>query len=302
MKTRIEKYNNDNIDYVPKRTRKNEQLYEEIKDSELENLSIGINAKVIGESSNQMDIDKIKEILEKNYQDIPKRRSVEITKNEEEIETLEQYELEKTREYDINAILEKAREEKEIDYQEERLKKVRDTQYDILKNLDLDEEKDKASSKQTKEELLELINTINLNEYQKKQKEKDDIDPLEILSDLKGDDDTVVVEAQEFADEMQTLEIKIDNKEEKIKIPKDEVTVVIEGEEEQENNKTDKIDKSFYTNSMTFDKNDFDSFEDVDSAGKIGGIVVKILIVVIFLAIIGGIILFLNDFLKLGWF
>ena len=38
MKTRIDKYNNDNVDYTPKRTRKNEQLYEEIKDSELENL------------------------------------------------------------------------------------------------------------------------------------------------------------------------------------------------------------------------------------------------------------------------
>lgn len=299
MKTRIDKYNNDNVDYIPKRTRKNEQLYEEIKDSELENLSIGLNAKVIGDSSAQMDIDKIKEILEKNYQDVPKRRSVEIP--EEEIESLEQYELEKTREYDINAILEKAREEKELDYQEERLKKVRDTQYDILKNLDLDEEKDKASSKQTKEELLELINTINLNEYQKKQKEED---PLEILSELKGDDDTVVVEPQEFAEEMQTLEIKIDDKEEKIKVPKEEVTVVIEGEEkkEEDEDKTGKIDKSFYTNSMTFDKSDFDSFEDVENSSKFGGIIVKVLIVIIFLAIVGGIILFLNDFLKLGWF
>ena len=142
MKTRIEKYNNDNVDYIPKRTHKNEQLYEEIK----ENLSIGLNANVIGDSSKEMDIDKIKEILEKNYQDVPKRRSAQI-KQEEEIETLDQYELEKTREYDINAILEKAREEKEVDYQEERLKKVKDTQYDILKNLDLDD--NKSSNRRT---------------------------------------------------------------------------------------------------------------------------------------------------------
>ena len=38
---------------------------------------------------------------------------------------------------DINSILEAARQEKEVDYEEERLKKVRDTQYDILKNLEL---------------------------------------------------------------------------------------------------------------------------------------------------------------------
>ena len=294
MKTRVEKYNDDNVDFVPKRTRKNEQLYREIKDSELENLSIGLNAKVIGDNSNQMDIDKIKEILEKNYQDIPKRRSVEMVKEEESID---QYELEKTREYDINAILEKAREAKEVDYQEERLKKVRDTQYDILKNLDLDEDKDKASSKKTKDELLELINTIKLNENQKKQIEQDGSDPLEILSDLKGDDDTVVVGAQEFTQQMQ-----IDNKDEKkLEIPKTELTVIIEDNEEDKD-KTGKIDKSFYTNSMTFDKSDFDTFEDVDSSSKIGGIVVKVLIVIIFLAIITGIVLFLNDFLKLGWF
>ena len=289
MKTRVEKYKNDNENYIPKRTRKNEQLYEEIKDSELENFSIGMNAKVIGENPNQIDIDKIKEILEKNYQDPPKRRSIEITKEEE---SLEQLELEKTREYDINAILEKAREEKEVDYQEERLKKVRDTQYDILKNLDLDDNKAKASSKKTKDELLELINTIELNEYQKKQKAKqqssDDLDPLDILSDLKGNDGTVVVEAQDFEKEMATFEMKMNTKE--------ELKVIVEEDKEKT---SEDIDKSFYTDSMTFNKDDFDSFADVDAKGSV---LVKVLIVIIFLAIIGGIVLFLNDFLKLGWF
>ena len=299
MKTRFEKYNDDNVDYIPKRTRKNEQLYEEIKDSELENFSIGMNAKVIGESPNQMDIDKIKEILEKNYQEPPKRRSIEITKEEE---SLEQLELEKTREYDINAILEKAREGKEVDYQEERLKKVRDTQYDILKNLDLDDDKVKASSKKTKDELLELINTIELNEYQKKQKAKQqDVSnntlPLDILSDLKGSEGTVIVEAQDFEKEMETFEMKMENPEKKLDIPNEEVTVVVEDDE-----KKDSVDKSFYTDSMTFDKNDFDTFEEIENSGKMASILVKVLIVIIFLAIIGGIILFLNDFLKLGWF
>ena len=297
MKTRVEKYKNDNENYIPKRTRKNEQLYEEIKDSELENFSIGMNAKVIGENPNQIDIDKIKEILEKNYQDPPKRRSIEITKEEE---SLEQLELEKTREYDINAILEKAREEKEVDYQEERLKKVRDTQYDILKNLDLDDNKAKASSKKTKDELLELINTIELNEYQKKQKAKqqssDDLDPLDILSDLKGNDGTVVVEAQDFEKEMATFEMKMNTKEEKMELPKEELKVVVEEDKEKT---SEDIDKSFYTDSMTFNKDDFDSFTDVDAKGSV---LVKVLIVIIFLAIIGGIVLFLNDFLKLGWF
>ena len=53
MKTRAEKYNSDNDNYIPKRTKKNEQLYEEIKDSELENFSIGMNEKVIGDNTRE---------------------------------------------------------------------------------------------------------------------------------------------------------------------------------------------------------------------------------------------------------
>ena len=130
MRTRLDKYLNETDD-APKRTKKNNELYEEIKHSEISNLHIGSNAKVIGDNKSQIDIDKLKDILEKNYQEQPKRRSVKFELPEEE-----EVELEKTREYDINAILEKARAEKEVDYEEERLKKIRDTQYDILKNLE----------------------------------------------------------------------------------------------------------------------------------------------------------------------
>lgn len=287
MKARVEKYYNDNENYVPRRTKKNEQLYEEIKDTELENLSIGSNAKVLGDHQNQIDIDKIKELLEKNYQAPPKRRTAHIPVVEEE-----PYELEKTREYDINAILEKAREEKKIDYQEERLKKVRDTQYDILKDLELKEEnKSKAANEKTKEELLELINTINLNEYQKKEKrsakqDTKELDPLDILSDLKGHEDTVVVGAKELSEEMEAQEEKNLNLEQS-------------GADEDTN---EQFDESFYTTSMSFTKDDFADFDDLEEGSKLGNLVVKGLIVIIFFAIVAGVILFLNDFLKLGWF
>ena len=39
--------------------------------------------------------------------------------------------------YDINAILEKAKKTQDVDYEKERLKKVHDTQYDILKKLNI---------------------------------------------------------------------------------------------------------------------------------------------------------------------
>lgn len=296
MKTRINKYYDDTPSFAPRRTAKNNELYEEIKKSEIENFDIGSNAKVIGNNEAQIDINKLKDILEKNYQEVPKRRSLKLDIPEEE-----EIEMEKTKEYDINAILEKAREEKEVDYQRERLKKVRDTQYDILKNLEVEQEepKSKAADERTKEELLDLIQTINLNETQNKtikaiaEEEKEEeieldedtdteLDPLDILNDLRGDENTVVAGAKEFENEL---------KEAQEKKEKEEIAEALDED----------VDDSFYTSSMSFNKNDFADFSDLEES-KASRILIKILIVIVFLAIIAGIVIFLNDFLNLGWF
>ncbi|HIR74462.1 TPA: hypothetical protein IAB95_03060 [Candidatus Ventrenecus avicola] len=296
MRTRLDKYLNETDD-APKRTKKNNELYEEIKHSEISNLHIGSNAKVIGDNKSQIDIDKLKDILEKNYQEQPKRRSVKFDLPEEE-----EVELEKTREYDINAILEKARAEKEVDYEQERLKKIRDTQYDILKNLEVDSEAEsKAANEKTKEELLDLINTITLNEKQTKKIQEEDfseeedtgeLDPLDILSDLRGDENTVVAGAKEFQEELEKEEAKSENSEDLEKK---------EAERKQIQEALDEdVDDSFYTNSMSFSKKDFDFFDDDENGA--GNIVVKILIVIVFIAVVVGIVIFLNEFLNLGWF
>ena len=296
MKTRINKYYDETPSFAPRRTAKNNELYEEIKKSEIENFDIGSNAKVIGNNEAQIDINKLKDILEKNYQEVPKRRSLKLDIPEEE-----EIEMEKTKEYDINAILEKAREEKEVDYQRERLKKVRDTQYDILKNLEVEQEepKSKAADERTKEELLDLIQTINLNETQNKtikalaEEEKEEeieldedtnteLDPLDILNDLRGDENTVVAGAKEFENEL---------KEAQEKKEKEEIAEALDED----------VDDSFYTSSMSFNKNDFADFSDLEES-KASRILIKILIVIVFLAIIAGIVIFLNDFLNLGWF
>lgn len=290
MMTRVDRSFDEPTDFIPKRVAKNRNLYDEMKNTDLDNFDIASNAKVIGDNNSQIDIDKIKEILEKNYQ-APQRRSLKMDIPEDE-----EYVMEKTREYDINSILEAARQEKEVDYEEERLKKVRDTQYDILKNLEL-EASEKETTKKNKEELLELINTINLNEVQNKAKERmeeealeeeetetEELNPLNILSDLKGDENTVVAGAKEFNEEMASLE------EEKAKKEKEEISEAVDED----------VDESFYTNSMSFSKKDFADFDDIDEGGS--GIFVKILIVFLVLAIIAGIVLFLNEFLNLGLF
>lgn len=281
MKTRVEKLESRVEEYAPRRVSKNTKLYDEIKNSELDNFNLGSNAKVIGDNESQIDINKIKEILEKNYQEEPKKRSMKFDFPEENLE------LEKTREYDINAIIEQAREEKEVDYQKERLKKIRDTQFDILKSLELEaKEQAENNNQKTKEELLELINTINLNEVQNKidkveNEEEKEIDPLDILSDLRGDDNTVVVGAKEFTEEMKTLEMQ---------------EIAKESKEEAD----ESIENSFYTNSMTFDKKDFSDFDDLKEPN--GNVLIKVFIVLLLVAIVVGTIIFLNEFLNLNWF
>lgn len=286
MKSRSEKYYDEDTKVYQSRTSRNSNLYKEINKSELNDFNIASNAKVIGENdSNSVNVDKLKEILEKNYHDIPKRREVKLVPDVEE----PSLELEETKEYDINAILEKAREEKEVDYEKERLKKLRDTQYDILKNLNVEEEprETKAAGDKTKEELLELINTITENEIHKTK-----LDPLDILTDLKGEDtNTMIMGANDTTEILKNL--VAEKNEEKIQEPKKPTT----SEE-----KKDKIDNSFYTNSLSFTQSDFDDFNDLKEDVESHKLLLHIIIIVITIAIIIGIVILLNSVLHLGLF
>ena len=286
MKSRSEKYYDEDTKVYQSRTSRNSNLYKEINKSELNDFNIASNAKVIGENdSNSVNVDKLKEILEKNYHDIPKRREVKLVPEVEE----PSLELEETKEYDINAILEKAREEKEVDYEKERLKKLRDTQYDILKNLNVEEEprETKAAGDKTKEELLELINTITENEIHKTK-----LDPLDILTDLKGEDtNTMIMGANDTTEILKNL--VAEKNEEKIQEPKKPTT----SEE-----KKDKIDNSFYTNSLSFTQSDFDDFNDLKEDVESHKLLLHIIIIVITKAIIIGIVILLNSVLHLGLF
>lgn len=283
MKSRSEKYYDEEKPIYQSRTSRNTNLYKEISNSEINDFNIASNAKVIGENdSNYVNVDKLKEILEKNYHDIPKRREVKLVPDFEE----KKVELEETKEYDINAILERAREEKEVDYEKERLKKIRDTQYDILKNLNVEEEpkESKAAGDKTKEELLELINTITENELQKTK-----LDPLDILTDLKGEDSNTMVMGANDATSL------LDQITEKMETPQ-------EVKKDSQESSEKKVDDSFYTNSLSFTQSDFDDFNDLKEDVESNKIVLHILIVVFTIAAIIGIVIFLNSFLNLGLF
>lgn len=257
-------YDNDEQIGVLSRTKRNEELYQDIRERDLDNINIESNAHVIGDNDNNIDIAKIKELLEKKYQVEPKKNRL-IDQIEEKEEDLT---IEATKEYDINSLLDKARQNQVEDYERKRLKKIHNTQYNILKSLDLEEKNKKTPDA----DLINLINTINENELTK------EVDPLDILTELKGSENTVVLNG--VKEEEQKEEIKEEVKEELKK----------------------EIDKSFFTNSMTFTQSDFDDFNDLKEDVESNKLLIKALLIIVVLALIAGIVFLANNIFNLHWF
>ena len=280
MKTRMEKYYDEENNNIALRERKNKNLYENINDYEVEDYEIKTNATVLDNNAKNIDVEKIKKILDTKYNKQPKRRSIVVDEADYQEPDIS---LDETREYDINAILEKARSEKEVDYEKERLKKIRDTQYDILNSLDIDTEK-KEEPIEEKNELMDLINTITAKELEVKN-QKEDLDPLDILTDLKGSDNTVVVDGVHEEESVnETSPIMSLEEADKIK------PTIME-------NKTQDL-----TNTLQFTQSDFDDFNDLKKEVKSSRALIYIIIVIVCLILIAGVIIFLNKFLNLSLF
>ena len=283
MKTRMEKYYDEENNNIALREKKNKSLYENIDDYEVEDYKIEANATVLDNNAKNIDVEKIKKILDTKYNRQPKRRSIVL---EEEKYSEPDISLDETREYDINAILEHARSEKKVDYEKKRLKKIRDTKDNILNNLDIKKKK-KEEEKTENSELMELINTITAKELEvKHEKKEDNLDPLDILTDLKGSDDTVVVDGVHEEEESVNETSPIMSLEEADKI---KPTIM--------DNKTVDL-----TNTLQFTQSDFDDFNDLKKEVKSSRALIYIIIVIVSLILIAGIIIFLNNFLNLSLF
>ena len=190
MQSRMDRYNNDNKEFKS-RTQKNSTLYDDVKNSMITEFDVNSNVSVISNDADDViNVSNVKKYLDDRYSaNSPKRKSIEIP------DTFEERKInidEDTKEYDINAILKKAKLGKNVDYTKERLKKVRDTQYEILNNLDLELKKvAEPENLRRKEEqnLMNLINTITqlelCNKNGNKEYTKEEISfNLDLLSDL----------------------------------------------------------------------------------------------------------------------
>lgn len=325
--SRMNKYydNSEEIEetFLPSRTRKNQNLYKEVSNLELEDFDLNSNASVIGNNKDNISLDEIKNILEKRYHEKPRKKSFGDT---DEI-PLPKINLDETREYDINSILEKAKEKKEVNYEEDRLKKIRNTQYDILKSLDvingeeeIEEKEDikpdeiitKKPNAKTEQELIDLIDTISAKELIKKEKDVEitgEMDPLDILSDLRGEDESTRVmgmlvkeleeaekENNSTKDDEDTLEIDPAEDEKELN-DSQEITIT-----KVDIDKDNKIDNSFVGKTTTFTQSDFDDFNDLKEDMHIAKIIIKLLIFIVVVLFIVGLVILLNKYLNLGLF
>lgn len=269
MQSRMERYyqSEDNADSKnTRRTLINKDLYEKIYD-EVEYTNVEGIASI--DKTNEIDINKIKEMLkERENRDI--ERFKQIVKQPTSINKREEYQEEKN--YDIRELLNRAKENKEEISKEYR--SLRNTQFDILKGIDLKEnQRRKELTEEEDEKVKELFDTITNTSAINKMSEQEL--PLEILSDLKP---------------THTETITTDN---------ESIRKIIEAQKEREKkeDKTQVMDKSFYTSSVSFAKDDFEALNINDEKEEIS-IFVKILVFIMLVIITAGLILGVIMFFK----
>ena len=258
MQSRMDKYQTSK----PKRyerTKKNTKLYEDVYDDIYRDTTYQ-NMQVI-DSAKEININKLKNIIDDKY-------------DTRQYRTLQNYSVEddsydesllnnRQRVYDINQIISDAKNKRS--FIEEAKEKQKYLNYDDhrVKNAD-----DYSGLENEEKELEELINTITIP---KENTNNEDESELDLFSDLKGSENTIVTNPIDASFEVDTNEFNNKDKEEKIE------------------KTASRADKTFYTDSNMFTKNDFEDFNTLSNELTSTSKAKKIVIVVLVLAILAAI-------------
>lgn len=243
MATRMERYYKKESN--GSRSKKNKNLYNTI-------YSYGSYSNIEGVAdapkSNEVDITEVKKMLDNREKYQQQRRYRNLTRKDLDYERPKprpRYVEDTERDYDIRDVLNKAREEKEPDDKE---RVLRNTNYDILKDLHLDGERRKMLDDETSNDLQDMLKTITDTSLANK---NDDDLASDLFSDLKGNDTKV--------SEIKNINELID-----------------------ENEKSRVMDNTFFTSSIKLNKSDFEGSKRKISVFKV--LVVLVLIIAIIFA------------------
>lgn len=256
MVSRMEKYYKNSSE-VKQRSQKNKDLYHSIYDyGEYSNIE-GI-ATI--DKNNEVDITKIKNTIKnrENYKREKQYRQI-TNKKEDYVDTEISHEFEKKEQksYDIRDVLNKAKDKKNIDNS---YRSLDNTSYNILKNLELGEDKRKNYKDYDDDELKELINTITSTSMLNQMDDKELGLNMLNLDETKsiGEDNSVkklLEQAKRYEERKKESPIEIDN--------------------------------SFYTSSLNFSKDDFEEANGVVTKRKSKKILLKILLFIGLLVLTG---------------
>ena len=229
------------------RTAKNQSLYrtiyEEVEYSNVEGISII-------EKNEKIDMDMIKELINRSN-DLNKEKTIVRPKTKE---IYHEEVLDDNKSYDIRDVLSKAKDSRVVDN-----KRISDTQYNILKGININEAMNAPEEVKT-EDLKDMIEAISNNSKGY---------TMNLLDDLRSIYDS-------------TMHEKIEEKLEE----------TIEGKP-----MSNEIDNSFYTSKMGFNADDFEDVEDIKEEVD-SSMLTKILIVVLSIIIVIGIIFLVFHFIK----
>ena len=284
MLSRMERYNGSSRN-VNSRTIKNQQLYKELYSNKTYTEFMDIDHENIVElSSNINDFNSTRRsslnrnMVSYSTDSYPNRRRSDLGINSSYQKVFEE---DKEKSYNINDIMEMARRNRNDLDENEKKRKIRSAEYNILSDLsqeklkEYQERKEKGLSKDEEENLEELIHTITSNGLRKK------IDD-QLLTDLLADEDSDTFVSKKMLDEIEN-----DSNDD----TDDDTKEQIENTSDLEKG----LDTSFYTRSMDLKKEDLilpasDSDDDLSFDDEKEGplkVVITIVLVILVLAIVG---------------
>ena len=247
---RMERYDNSNRSTVRSRTEKNQNLYNDLGSLE--------------KYTTFTDVSKIEAVelnaAKKNYRTREGYHSlkdydidIEKPKERKELDEFNFLYNDEHKTYDINKVLEEAKELRERDSLEKK-RKLHNEKYNILESSEEDLEKFKEETKlrhkpiENEEELEELIHTITSKELREEIDKAESNDNNSLLSDLMATNVNEEV-LKPIATKIEDSKVEDDTKKlDKVK----EKTMSLK----------DEIDKSFYTKSLDLSEEDFESDDE----------------------------------------
>ncbi|MDD3187762.1 MAG: hypothetical protein PHD02_04780 [Bacilli bacterium] len=250
MPSRMQRYHTESSGNS--RTEKNAGLYNTLYASnDYSNVTSVRNL----ERTNEIDIEQVKKLIKDREGYQKQKEYFDIIRNETNEPSSLVSDEQEERKYDINEVLNKAKESRKLDDKDEN---IRSRHYDYL--LDSKLYKKREPLPETKQEDIKAILQTITNSLELNNLSNEDLS-LDLLNDLKS--------TREIED---TCVRKIVEESNKIKQPV--------------NDNID-IDKSFYTSSLNFKKEDFDENISEAKNKKSRNIFIKIVLIIILLVVLG---------------